>query len=114
VFLAALELQQLDVVWEFLLPEDRAVLEARKEAYDELTDNEPPREAYEFLSPGHVVSSPREYVDVRVEDTDGERTVIVVERHDERTFTLDMVRRDGRWYVDLPLDAEDEDGHRDL
>lgn len=111
VFLMALEIQQLDTAWEFLLPEDREVLEARKAEYDELTGGSPPREAYEFLSPGHVVSSPREYLDMRVDEeaSTDERTVMIVELHDESTFTVDMIRRDGRWYVDLPLEADNQD-----
>lgn len=102
VFLAALETRQLELAWEFLLPEDRAVLETHAAALAELGVE---RQPWQLLSPGHVVSSPSEYAAVRVAETRDEVTVVELVLHDERQIPVEMIRRDGRWYVDLPLES---------
>jgi len=110
VFLTALDYQAGEMVWEFLLPEDREVLEARKAEFDALTDVKIERKAWEFLSPGHIISSPAEYKGVTVDEgrSDGDNVVVVVELQDESTFDLPMVHKGARWYVDLPLESLSE------
>lgn len=103
VYLAALELQQLEVAWSFLLPRDQAVLASLAASLQE--ESGVVRPPWEFLRPGHVVSSVREYRDVAqvgAMDEDG-RVSVRIELHDGSAIIVPMLRQDGRWYVELPL-----------
>ncbi len=106
VYLQALNFGATDVAWEFLLPEDRAVIEKRRDAFDALANSTVSRAPWDLLSPGHIISTPRDYASVTVdaEASNGERTVITVVLHNEQSFEVIMIRQDERWYVDLPLE----------
>ncbi|MDX9723129.1 MAG: DUF4878 domain-containing protein [Myxococcota bacterium] len=106
-FLAAVELRQTALAWEFLTPSDRTTLEQLRERFIAMGGDE--REAHSFLGPGHVASSSREWASVKVDEaaSSEERAVVVVTLHDERSFNVELEKIESRWYVDLPLEGLD-------
>lgn len=111
-FLGALALRQSDVAWEFLEEEDRAFLESRAASIAERSGGLVELEPHALLRTGHIIASSDEIASIRPEDgSSGDSVRMVVSLHekirpeDQRSFTLEMNRRDGRWTIDLPLDA---------
>lgn len=106
VFMAALSYRDLETVWAFLGPEDQAILTARAAALEASAPNIK-RSPWLLLNPGHVIAGATQIKNIKTLDeiTEGKPLRVEITPHSGEPFEMVMIRREGRWYVDLPLEA---------
>ncbi len=106
-FLQTAEVQNVEMMWEFLSSASRDNLNARAESFNAQSKNSTPRKGCDMLrTTGHVISSTREYKKIEVSSQTADEAIVNIVMHNGSVKSLTLHRESGRWAIDLPLEME--------
>ena len=106
-FLQTAEVQNVEVMWEYLSTATQKSLNERADAFNAQSQNGSSRKGFEMLrTTGHVISSTREYKKLEVSSQTAEEAVVDIVMQDGSVKSLTLHRENGRWTIDLPLGTE--------